>query len=78
MLTLGHALNIAGNGYFTGWESVEAPIVAVDLEYQERYGATSYVTTLTFSNRRAPYSGAALARPAMIGQPFGLVSNRWD
>lgn len=70
-LTTGHALNIAGNGYTTGWESLAAPIVAVDLEYQERGGATHFVTTLHFSNRRAPFSGATLRRPSMVGQPLG-------
>jgi hypothetical protein len=70
-LLAGHALNVDGNGYSTGWEALNVPIVAVDLQYCERGGATSYVTTLTFSNRRAPYSGAAFQRPAMVGQPFG-------
>ena len=27
---------------------------------------------MTFSNRRAPFSGAALKRPAVLGQPFGI------
>jgi hypothetical protein len=73
VLAIGHALNIAGNGYDTGWESLAVPIVSVDLQYQERGGATHYVTTLSFSNRRAPFSGAALQRPAMTGAPFGLA-----
>ena len=72
-LTIGHALNIAGSGYATGWESLAVPIVAVDLEYRERDGATSFVTTLAFSNRRAPYSGAPLVRPAVKGQPIGTT-----
>jgi hypothetical protein len=71
-LLVGHALNILGNGYSTGWESLNAPIIAVDLEYRERSGATSYVTTLTFSNRRAAFTGAALQRPAVVGQPLGI------
>jgi hypothetical protein len=72
VLLAGVAVNISGNGYSTGWSSLALPVIAVDLEYRERGGATSYVTTLTFSNRRAPYSGAALQRPAMTGQPFGV------
>jgi hypothetical protein len=71
-LTIGHKLNIAGNGYSTGWESIDVPITAVELQYQERGGATHYVMSLSFTNRRAAYSGAALRRPAMTGQPFGL------
>ena len=70
----GHKLDILGSTYATGWETLAVPIVAVTLEYCERSGATSYVTTLTFSNRRAPFTGAALQRPNMVGQPFGLNS----
>ena len=29
-LWIGHQLNIAGNGYSTGWESLNLPIIAVD------------------------------------------------
>lgn len=72
-LTFGHTLNIQGNGYVTGWESIAVPIVAGELEYCERGGATQYITTLTFSNRRTPFSGAALQRPAVVGQPLGLA-----
>ena len=63
-----------GSTYATGWETLGLPIVAVDLEYQERSGATSYVTTLSFSNRRAPFTGAAFQRPSVVGQPFGIAS----
>jgi hypothetical protein len=71
-LTLGHALNIAGHDYTTGWESLAAPIVAVQLQYRERGGGTSYVTTLSFSTRRQPYTGAAYQRPSVTGQSFGI------
>ena len=71
-LLVGHSLNITGNGYATGWENLNLPIIAVDLEYCERSGATNYVTTLTFSNRRAPFSGASLQRPRVVGQPLGI------
>jgi hypothetical protein len=74
-LTIGHKLNIAGHGYSTGWETINLPIIAVDLEYRERSGATNYITTLTISNRRAPYSGAPLMRPAIVGQPIGVVGS---
>lgn len=70
-LTPGHGLNIAGTGFTTGLESAALPVVAVDVEFRERSGGTSYATTLTFSNRRAPFSGAAFSRPAVVGQPFG-------
>jgi hypothetical protein len=71
-LLIGQKLNIAGSTYPTGWDSFAIPIIAVDLEYRERSGATSYLTTLSISNRRAPFSGAALKRPAVLGQPFGI------
>jgi hypothetical protein len=74
-LLVGHQLNIAGGtggGYPTGWEALDLPIIAVDLEYCEGSGATNYITTLTFSNRRAPFSGAAFQRPNMVGQPLGI------
>jgi hypothetical protein len=71
-LLIGHKLNITGLTYPTGWDSFAIPIIGIDLEYCERSGATSYITTVTFSNRRAPYSGAALQRPGVLGQPFGI------
>ena len=71
-LTIGHKLNITGSTYPTGWDSFAIPILAIDLEYRERSGATSYITTLSFSNRRAPFSGTALQRPAVLGQPLGI------
>jgi hypothetical protein len=69
---IGQKLNITGSTYPTGWDSFAIPIIAVELEYLERSGATHYVTTVTFSNRRAPFSGSALKRPAVLGQPFGI------
>ena len=74
-MTLGHSLNIAGAGYHTGWETLTVPIIAVDLEYREQGGGTSFLTTLSFSNRRAPYSGATFVRPALTGQPIGGSPN---
>jgi hypothetical protein len=71
-LLIGQKLNITGSTYPTGWDSFAIPIIAVELEYRERSGATSYLTTLSISNRRAPFSGAALKRPAVLGQPFGI------
>jgi hypothetical protein len=48
--------------------------VAVELIYNERGGATHYLTNLSFSNRRQPFTGATLLRPAIAGQPFGSES----
>ena len=71
-LLIGQKLNITGSTYPTGWDSFAIPIIAVELEYRERSGATHYLTTVTFSNRRAPFSGTALQRPAVLGQPLGI------
>jgi hypothetical protein len=71
VLAPGHAINIAATGFTTGLESAGLPVVAVDVEFRERSGGTSYATTLSFSNRRAPFSGAAFMRPAVTGQAFG-------
>jgi hypothetical protein len=70
-LAIGHRLNIAGRDFATGWESAGIPILALDLTYNERGGSTKHLTTLSFSNRRAPFSGAQFQRPAMRGQPIG-------
>lgn len=53
----------------TLWSGI--PIISCEVIFNERGGATSYSTVLSFSNRRLPYSGAALARPAVVGQAFG-------
>jgi hypothetical protein len=73
LLTFGSSLNIAGNGYPTGLETLAAPILSVGLQFNEgRDGATSYSMGIQFSNRRAPFSGQALFRPASAGQPLGF------
>jgi hypothetical protein len=73
LLTFGSSLNIAGNGYPTGLETLAAPILSVGLQFNEgRDGATSYSMGIQFSNRRAPFSGQALFRPAIAGQPLGF------
>ena len=78
VLEPGHALNIAGDGWTTDLESAAIPILAIDVEFRERSGGTSYATTLSFSNRRAPFSGAAFSRPAVTGQAFGGESGALD
>ncbi len=73
LLAFGASLNIAGNGYPTGLEGMAAPILSVSLAFNEgREGATSYSMGIQFSNRRAPFSGRALFRPGIVGQPLGL------
>ncbi len=72
VLLPGHAVNLPGNGYTTGWEAVDLPIQRVTLEYHSDRSAVSYTTNVSLSNRRVPYSGAAMLRPQMSGLQVGL------
>jgi hypothetical protein len=76
LLGFGISLNIAGDGYPTGLEAAAVPILSTTLHFNEgRDSATSYTTVLNFSNRRAPYSGRALLRPSITGQPLGFAES---
>lgn len=68
-LVPGRRVNVDAS-YTTGWESIECPIVSVDLDVNEADGATSYTTTLHCSSRRAPYSGQIFQRPTQTGMPL--------
>jgi hypothetical protein len=71
-LTPGHSVNLPGNGYVTGLESINIPIARCSIQYNEGPGGTSFTTSLGLSNRRALYSGEAHQRPSQVGLPFGL------
>jgi hypothetical protein len=71
VLAPGTSINLAAP-YPTGWETAAIPIVAIDLEFNESPGGTSYTTVLQLSSRRQPYSGAAFARPGQTGAMLGL------
>jgi hypothetical protein len=73
-LVVGHKVTITASGYSLPSLWASLPIVAVELIYNERGGATHYLTNLSFSNRRQPFTGATLLRPAIAGQPFGSES----
>lgn len=77
-LLVGHKITITATDWSTpaGWAAL--PIVAAELVYNERTGGTNYTTVLSFSNRRAPYQGAVLIRPAITGQAFGNASAALD
>jgi hypothetical protein len=64
-LAPGNAINIAGSGYTTGWESLNLPIVSIELGFLNGNTGTSYSTVLHLSNRRGRYSPAAFLRPNM-------------
>jgi hypothetical protein len=60
------ALNVAGDTYTTGWESVELPVVSCEVEFRDA-GPLPYVTSLHASNRRAALTAAPYLRPPMVG-----------
>lgn len=68
LLAPGVKLNVAASDYTTGYEAINAPVVAVDLEFNEGGQPTLYVMSLHVSTRRAPYSGAAFRRPSQTGR----------
>ena len=77
-LTMGIALNIAGNGYTTGWEAPLSsftgfpgvPVVECELEWPLS-GPMNHVTRMRVSNRRAHYQAQAFLRPDRTGLTFG-------
>lgn len=72
-LTLGRALNIAGNGYATGYESIGAVIRSVTLDYAPDGGPSPWVTSLSFSTRLKPFSGDRLYAHASWGHQAQLA-----
>ncbi|WP_165235382.1 hypothetical protein [Aquisphaera insulae] len=71
-LTLGSALNIAGNGYTTGYEAIAAPIRGVVLDFVPEGGQTPWVTSLSFSTRMRPFVGDRLYQhPGWGSKGFG-------
>lgn len=68
-LTLGTAVNIARVGGTTGLESINAAVRTVSLEWPQT-GPTPWITRLSFSTVRRPFSGDALyAHPMFAGGP---------
>jgi hypothetical protein len=72
-LTPGIAVNIAGNGYTTGWESgtlAAIPVTATELEWGYE-GAMDHHTYMHVSNRRSAFGSGAFLRPSRTGLSFG-------
>ena len=66
-LLIGNALNIAGNGYTTGYEAINAPARSVVFDYLPDNGATQWITRINFSTRMKPFTGDRLyAHPNYI------------
>jgi hypothetical protein len=58
--TLGNAVNIAGNGYTTGYEAIAAPARSVVLDYCPDGGGLEWITRINFSTRMRPFCGDRL------------------
>jgi hypothetical protein len=71
----GQGVNIAGNGYTTGWESLNLPVVGVQVLFQNGPQGASYKTTLQLSNRRGRYTSANFLRPGISSSAFGLSTD---
>jgi hypothetical protein len=63
----GVKLNIAADGYTTGWESAALPVLDTLLEWTGPDDAVSYRTTLQVSTRRAHYTESAYLQPERTG-----------
>jgi hypothetical protein len=61
-LTFGLGISVTGSAYTTGWESLNLPIVAVDLEWNSG-SAANYTTTMHVSNRRAHLTTDSFLKP---------------
>jgi hypothetical protein len=65
----GQGVSIAGTSgstpYTTGWESLNLPVVSVELVFQSGPQGTSYVTNLQLSNRRGRYTADQFLRPGI-------------
>jgi hypothetical protein len=79
-LLMGTALNIAGNGYTTGWEAGTIPALPI-LECQVEWPLQddlNHITTLRCSNRRQHLDSGAFLKPDRTGitWDFGTVDSR--
>lgn len=70
-LTPGVAISVTGNGYTTGWEGLDLPILECTLRWNSGTG-TQYTTEMSVSNRRAHFSASAFLHPdrQIGGQSF--------
>lgn len=61
----GVAISLAGDGYPTGWEGLEAPVVSCTIEWNKQ--GVPIGTVLDLSTRRAAYSAEMFLRPERTG-----------
>ena len=69
--TSGQGVSVTGNTYSTGWDSMNLPVVSVEILFQNGSSGTSYHTTLHVSNRRGRYSAENFLRPNVTGSALG-------
>ena len=71
----GQAISIAGNdtvhAYTTGWETLNLPVVSVEVAFQSGSEGTSYAMALHVSNRRGRYNSDQFLRPNVTGMQLG-------
>lgn len=81
LLAPGLAVNLAGNGYTSGWEngaSVPAiPVTTAELVW-EPGNALTYSTTVHFTNRRAFASATRFLAPDRTGATLGFAAGAGD
>jgi hypothetical protein len=77
-LSPGQSVSITGQGYTTGFETLQTspmpaglPVSSVEVIFNWGSDGTSHVTVLNLSNRKQRYTGDIFARPSTTGQPFG-------
>ena len=70
-LVPGVALDVAGDGYTTGWETIALPVIECTVEWPIA-GPMQHVTTMRCTNRRAHLSAAAWMKPARAFLPLGF------
>ena len=77
-LTPGASVSITGNGYTTGWETLQTspmpaglPVASVDVTFNWGGHGSSYITTLHVTNRKQKYTGEIFVRPPTTGQALG-------
>ncbi len=77
-LTPGASVSITGQGYTTGFETLQTspmppglPVASVEVIFNWGGQGTSYITTLHLSNRKQRYTGDVFVRPSATGQALG-------
>ena len=71
----GQGVNITGNdgvnSFTTGWETLNLPVVSVELVFQSGVEGSSYRTNLQLSNRRGRHTADQFLRPGIYHQQLG-------